>query len=427
MYDDLIMNCISHIFMLMFIYTCIESRYGRLRTTFLFVMTYMILCTMEFVVVIYDNLFGAMIVVKVFQSLVTQAQPFIIAKRRNVSLLLVGINAVICVSIANTTANLLFYFTKNLILEIVVYIIMQVIIIMMIKRFLIEKDEVYIPKGIFNWIFLLIIPAAGYLIAFLLLSVIKQSVGIIGIVLALAIFIVLIILVYYIIFSFLKAQRETMELGFEKKSYLNMIESMNRNISILRESERKTAVIRHDIRHYMVMVNQLIIEENYDEAKEVLERYIEAASNIASKRCCENITVNALLVRMRDRALSQNIQVDINTVIPEKLPCSSVELAVIISNLFENAIEACMRVVDKKDRHISILAKKIEKKLIIEIQNSYEVMPKVDQKKQHLISEKEGNHGVGLVSARMFAEQNNAIFDYTFRENVFYVRLLLML
>ena len=109
-----------------------------------------------------------------------------------------------------------------------------------------------------------------------------------------------------------------------------------------RENENKERRIRHDQRHfYQVMIDELDCGE-VDEVREKLVR-LRGDSLVPDFDYCKNLTVNSILKVWSYRAQDQGIDIQIRADVPEKLDVDSMELGSLVSNLLENAYEACLR------------------------------------------------------------------------------------
>ena len=61
-----------------------------------------------------------------------------------------------------------------------------------------------------------------------------------------------------------------------------------------------------------------------------------------------NIVIDSLINNAYAAAQKDNIQFDVNVLVPASLPFESGHLAIILGNLLENALEACRDIPDEK-------------------------------------------------------------------------------
>ena len=90
----------------------------------------------------------------------------------------------------------------------------------------------------------------------------------------------------------------------------------------------------------------------------------------------------------------KNIAVDAVALVPGKVSVSGVDLSVLIGNLLDNAMEACMELPAGKERFIRIYIDIMKKQLYIAVTNS--MKGKAQKAGGRFLSRKEGTHGFGL-------------------------------
>ena len=134
-----------------------------------------------------------------------------------------------------------------------------------------------------------------------------------------------------------------------------------------------------------------------------------------------NDIVNALLRQKLIYAGSKNIQLDIQSSLPESLPIDSVDLCTVISNLLDNAIDAC---VVQDFPKISLSIQQAESYIHIQCVNT--VTFDVCKENPGLRTTKQsGYHGIGLQIVRRIVEKYDGIFEYHMEDMSFFVTLML--
>lgn len=98
------------------------------------------------------------------------------------------------------------------------------------------------------------------------------------------------------------------------------------------------------------------------------------------------------------------------------------ELSVVMSNLIENAINACVKIPDYSDRYIKVKARSTENNLVLEIVNSCIAKAETD-KNGMPVTDREG-HGIGVISVETFVNKYNGMLDFTAEEDRFTARVL---
>ena len=92
-------------------------------------------------------------------------------------------------------------------------------------------------------------------------------------------------------------------------------------IAVLRDSAERTAVYRHDFRHHLRMIDNLLASGSYDRASEYIRRAEGEVDALVPTRYCEHETVNLLLSAFRDKAKGRGVTLNIRASLPGELAC----------------------------------------------------------------------------------------------------------
>lgn len=195
--------------------------------------------------------------------------------------------------------------------------------------------------------------------------------------------------------------------------------SMRERLSSTEELLSQDRTMRHDRRHFEALILSLIQDGKVDEARKCLEERLSHEPR-AGKRYCENTTVNAALMHYMSLAERNDIKVTVSANIPYNVGVDDMQLAIAISNLLENAINACLKV-PESERFIEITAK-YKEQLLLEIVNSCDGKQKLD-KDGHPVTDREG-HGIGTRSVLDFAEKTGSEVRYIAEDDKFKVRMI---
>ena len=139
------------------------------------------------------------------------------------------------------------------------------------------------------------------------------------------------------------------------------------------------------------------------------------------QKYCENTTVNAAISHYLSWANKEGIQTTVSTNIPDSLAVDEMELAITISNLLENAVNACLKL-PETERYLKLTAK-YKNQILLEIENSCEGTVPLNQD-GHPFSD-EDNHGIGTRSVLAFVGKTNSEIQYLAEDKRFRVRLII--
>lgn len=182
--------------------------------------------------------------------------------------------------------------------------------------------------------------------------------------------------------------------------------------------------MRHDLKHYSIMINSYLDEGRKDEIRDLLRELNEHVNETKTVRYCENLAVNGIIVHCAKQAAKQRIYFEASLEIPQKMQINEFEFATVVSNLMENAINAAAQIEDVNRRFVKISAHGVKGKLILQICNSCFSEPEISKFTGLPVSAGGGGHGYGMQSVRAFVNKNDAIFDFTWKDDIFYVKML---
>ena len=106
--------------------------------------------------------------------------------------------------------------------------------------------------------------------------------------------------------------------------------------------------------------------------------------------------------------------------LPTNIHVDESDLALLISNLLENAIKASLRQ-PKNRRGISINFQTVKEQFVLEVSNFYDEEITFDEKNIPYTS-REG-HGMGMASVKIFADKYKAYTDFSQEGGIFKVTM----
>ena len=196
--------------------------------------------------------------------------------------------------------------------------------------------------------------------------------------------------------------------------------NMKERLQLTESSMQKDRIMRHDRRHFEALLYHLLEEGNVEEARKYLAERLAMEPQPVMKYC-ENTTVNAAISHYMACAKMENIAMTVSANIPSGLSVNELELAIVISNLLENAINAC-RKLPETDRYLKLTAKyKIQ--LLLEIENSCDRKVALDEDGYPF--SKDENHGIGTRSVLAFVNKTDSEICYLAEGTRFRVRMIL--
>ena len=196
--------------------------------------------------------------------------------------------------------------------------------------------------------------------------------------------------------------------------------NMKERLQLTESSMQKYRVMRHDRRHFEALLYQLLEEGNTREAKKYLAERL-AMEPHPVMRYCENTTVNAAISHYTACAKREKIPMTVSANIPSGLSVNELEFAIVISNLLENAINAC-RKLPETERYVKLTAKH-KNQLLLEIENSCDRKVMLDEDGYPF--SRDENHGIGTRSVLAFVKKTDSEICYLTEETRFRVRMII--
>ena len=224
--------------------------------------------------------------------------------------------------------------------------------------------------------------------------------------------------VYYTAFRFIKELGKNMTLE-ENNHHLAMqhlqYENLNERISEARHA-------KHDIRHHITIMSSYLASKEYDRLEKYLSSYKKSLPDDGSIMLCENQAINALLVYFAGLSKDADTDFKVLAKIPKEIKIQENDICVILGNLLENAIHACLKY--SGDREISVAIEYSDSCMLIAIDNTFDGKLKKSFDGSLLTTKKDGT-GVGLESVKNITKSYDGMFKYEANGNKFCVSVLL--
>jgi signal transduction histidine kinase len=207
----------------------------------------------------------------------------------------------------------------------------------------------------------------------------------------------------------------------EKDAMALQISALNRQMDVILQSRERERILRHDRRHAVRILTHLLQSGQTDEALTFLGRV--AAAVPSDARFCRNNVINAIVSYYADCAEKAGVTFEAALDFPQVMGADDQALAVVLSNLLENALHGCLEADGAFGERWIRLKSLCRDQLIIEIANTCAGTVRFDEKGLP-IAEGEG-HGFGTKSVLAFVGEAGGEAAYSLEENIFRVRLLI--
>lgn len=369
---------------------------------------YMITGVMDYLFFFTDVCNGIPVYHTLVEIVVIQAVPFLIGRYCDFRAMFVGFTAAAYVMAGNIACSVMYLLGANMAVNIIgqcaIHLIVLVILIWKIREGFLDSLE----DTELHWGSLCLIPALFYTAVYACSmwpsNIYRQPENLLGVCAVLA----LMVLSYIMIFEIFSNARQE---GEQKRSigYLeNYAKHLKYEADLIQEKEMEAAVMRHDLRHYSILINSYLEDGREKEIRELLKEWNEHISMNRSIRYCENLAVNSIIAYYVKRSEELGLRFETDTQIPQKIGIDEFEFATVVSNLLENAVNAAAEAKEDSQRFVRVTAGRVKNKLILNVTNGFLKEPHISRLTGFPMSDAGRGHGYGMQSVRAFVKKTEA-------------------
>lgn len=176
----------------------------------------------------------------------------------------------------------------------------------------------------------------------------------------------------------------------------------------------------HDFKNHMLVMKQLIQEEKNKEALEYISAYTHGTLSI-SQRVVSGCEIIDIIVNCKiAEALEKNIDLKYEVEFIGEICIENIDICALLTNLLDNAIEACEKV-KKKKRWVCLKIKRRNEMLFIWVENSM-ASKVIEQDKFFQTSKRKKNlHGLGMKSIDNVIQKYDGHKEYEIQKDKFQI------
>ncbi|OPJ64381.1 sensor histidine kinase [Clostridium oryzae] len=183
---------------------------------------------------------------------------------------------------------------------------------------------------------------------------------------------------------------------------------------------------RHDYHNHIQTMKAHLVLGQTKELESYLSKLDDDLSSVDTVLKTGNVMVDAILNSKISLALSKKINVNAKAIVPKKLNISEIDLCVIIGNLIDNAMEACLKQANENDRFIRVYIDILKEQLYISISNSDGGIIKKNGR-TYISTKNSATHGFGLMRVDRIVEKYAGYVNRQNEEGVFATEVMLPL
>lgn len=210
----------------------------------------------------------------------------------------------------------------------------------------------------------------------------------------------------------------------EETAHLELIVKNYRKTS---ENIAQIKKMRHEINHHLSAVRTYIKHNDLDSAEKYLNSVTEIMPSDLPIEFTPHPLINSILAQYSEYAAAKNIKTDFTAAVPESINIDDIDICCLLTNILDNALEACSRIKESEVFiHLTIHQK--SEFLYVGCTNTCETAG-LRYSSGRLISSKNepDGHGNGLKLIKEITEKYNGLLNIETEHNQFTVQANLCL
>ena len=225
---------------------------------------------------------------------------------------------------------------------------------------------------------------------------------------------------------FLLAVYDFVQSVVRRNSELQLLTVQNRyaleHAAYLRRSLDETYAMRHEILHHMNALSALCQEGDLQRAYQYVEHFTGQIRR-APGRYTDHPLINALVSYCQIQAQKLDASFQASVQVPQHIGIVDADLAVLLSNMIDNALHAVAALPDPQERSIRLKVEIFENAgLFVSCTNSFSGDLQRDEQGDPLSPRRREGHGQGIKAMRRVAEQYNSVLIIETQDNLFHVK-----
>lgn len=226
---------------------------------------------------------------------------------------------------------------------------------------------------------------------------------------------------FYLMYLFFERVQQENETRNNHRLLELQVSALRSRMEAVKTAEDMLRTERHDLRHRLQTAGELMARGDRQSAIVFLSDTAERLENYKTVHWCRPPVLDAMFAFYFSQAKRQDIPVDVNISLPDKLPVDEGELAIVFANALENAIHANLELpLEQRKIRCRVIG---SPNLMLEISNPFLTAVQFDENGFPLAG-KDG-HGLGTQSIRFFCEKYGAVCQYEIADGLLSFRVIL--
>ena len=194
----------------------------------------------------------------------------------------------------------------------------------------------------------------------------------------------------------------------------------------LQKHQHELRLINHDIKNHTATMAQLIKTQQYNALGEYIMGLKNSINSItAPVTNCDNLLINSLLNDKLGVLKEEGVDLQLCVMVPAVLRINNVDLCILLGNLLDNAVEACVAMEAEEPRYIRVDIRSRGPFLVVEIANSYNNVINIKDSEYLTTKRVRLLHGMGLTNVRRVVNKYDGRLEINHENGEFCVRAIL--
>ncbi len=196
---------------------------------------------------------------------------------------------------------------------------------------------------------------------------------------------------------------------------------------VLEEKQLEVRKIHHDMNNHLQLLNNYLVNKNYEEAHNYLDEICNISTKINIKTFSKNSLLNALINSKYETMLINEIECYIHIDINEITEIDNIDLCTLFANTIDNSIEASLKIKNPAKRRIVVKARVEKGYFSYSISNTKENKIIDDHGVLETSKPDSEHHGFGLLSVRDIVNKYHGSIDISYTNSDFTLVIIIKL
>ncbi|MFT4104975.1 MAG: GHKL domain-containing protein [Lacrimispora sp.] len=293
--------------------------------------------------------------------------------------------------------------------------LLNLILVTFINRSLFQhsnSDDAELPAS--YWLAIFLVPTGS---TYILHALNTQISGNQASFLTLSIIIILFAINFLVFYLYNKLMKEE-SLRYENILLAQQNDAYQNQVKLIQEFQTSIREQRHDMNNHFCAIKGLAMQQKEEDLMEYIDSLIDATQMPKAGINCKDAVIDAMINSKLYLAAQQHTKMEVSVNLPSTLPINQMDLTIILGNLLDNALEACIKL-PAKERFVHIAINSKHDVLTIDVTNTYNTQD-IDIRDGKVYSTKKDKiwHGIGLNNVKRAVEKYNGILEYnTYEKN----------